>query len=1419
MTPTAPPPPTAERWKPLRAGLVDLYHYDDQEFAFHDGRLLLRGNNGAGKSKVLALMLPFLLDGEMAGHRLEPDGDPAKKMEWNLLLGGEHPHPERTGYTWLELGRVDADGVEHHATIGAGIKAVRGRGVVRRWFFTADARVGHDLHLTDPATRTVLTQDRLADALEGRGRIVESARAYRALVDERFFGLGEVRYAALVDLLVQLRQPQLSRRPSESRLSDALTSALPPLDQAVLSDVAETFRSLEEDRATLERAATAHAAAGTFLGHYRRYARAAARRAAQAPRLTQSRHERTSRDLTAAQADAEAAQSAHDDAQDALEAAGALLEVLAVRATELAQDPRHRSVTAVEDARAAASRAGEDLAAATARTDQARARLEAATAARDAAAAEARVAREAADRAAGALAEPAATAGVPAPDALVVPAGPVGPVGPVGSAADAAGPADATDATDVDAAARAGADVVRQRRAALARVRSAVRERDGAAQSVERALGEVERLETEDTDLAARHQRSIEERAAAADAHLAAVRAHLGATTQLAVGDVEGVLADLAGWARTLDGPSPAARAVSLARDARTGAMAEQRAELRQQGAAADGRAERLRADLARLESGGHLPPEPSPTRDPARRAGRAGAPLWRLVDVAPTLDDGERAGLEAALEGAGLLDAWVGPDGELLGEAGEGVVDDVLLRALPPRERPVSSLLGALTVSLPEGDQGAASPSPGPSEGALPSAQVVSDVLASIALVADADADADADASAGPAGSVWVCADGRFGSPVATGSWHKGSARHLGAGARERARTAALTAARAELAGVEQHRYDLADALDALGRAARVLADEAEALPGPAALVAADAAAVSLAAQREALRPRSQAAGQALERARAALADVQAELTEAAEDLRLPPGADALDAVAEALHRYELALATLWPARRALRRAETDLARRGEQAADDEAAVDQRAQESRRAAGDAAAADERLDVLSRTVGAEAAELLAELEQVRERRRAAQGERAAADSALRAALERRGAAGARRDGLARELETTAAARADAVEALRRFASTGLLAVAVPEVEHPDPAQPWAPDPAVRLARRLDAALVDVAVEDEAWERVQSRVTGEARVLDDVLAVDGHRAVLYVRDDGIVVDVTFRGHPSTVLELEEALGADVAARTELLDSREREVIESYLVDEVASTLAELITDAEAQVARMNAELERRPTSTGMRLRLVWTVREDGPPGLSAARERLLRQSADAWSATDRAAVGDFLQGQIRAVRAADPGGAWLDQLTRALDHRSWHRFAIQRRQNGQWRSATGPASGGEKVLAASVPLFAAASAHYGSAPNPLAPRLITLDEAFAGVDDTARADYLGLLAAFDLDVVMTSEREWGCYPQVPGLGISQLSRVEGVDAVLVTPWRWDGRELSQTPQTPQASPAATDAEGGQDALWP
>ena len=58
------PVPQRGRWQPLRTGLVDLVYYYYQEFWFRDGRLMLIGNNGTGKSKVLAQILDVEREGD-----------------------------------------------------------------------------------------------------------------------------------------------------------------------------------------------------------------------------------------------------------------------------------------------------------------------------------------------------------------------------------------------------------------------------------------------------------------------------------------------------------------------------------------------------------------------------------------------------------------------------------------------------------------------------------------------------------------------------------------------------------------------------------------------------------------------------------------------------------------------------------------------------------------------------------------------------------------------------------------------------------------------------------------------------------------------------------------------------------------------------------------------------------------------------------------------------------------------------------------------------------------------------------------------------------------------------------------------------------------------------------------------------------
>ena len=51
-----------ERWKMNRIGFVNFWLYDEEDFEFEDGQLLLRGQNGSGKSITTQSTAPLESD-------------------------------------------------------------------------------------------------------------------------------------------------------------------------------------------------------------------------------------------------------------------------------------------------------------------------------------------------------------------------------------------------------------------------------------------------------------------------------------------------------------------------------------------------------------------------------------------------------------------------------------------------------------------------------------------------------------------------------------------------------------------------------------------------------------------------------------------------------------------------------------------------------------------------------------------------------------------------------------------------------------------------------------------------------------------------------------------------------------------------------------------------------------------------------------------------------------------------------------------------------------------------------------------------------------------------------------------------------------------------------------------------------------
>lgn len=1332
------PHPTRTRWQPLRLGLVDLFYYDDEQFWFHDGRLLLRGNNGTGKSKVLALTLPFVLDGSASPRRVEPDSDPKKRMEWNLLLGGAHPHSERTGYTWVEFGRVDADGIEHFLTLGVGLKAASGRGVVKSWYFTSTRRIG-DLRLIGP-DRIVRTQERLRDELaaDRSGFVYTTQETYRRAVDEALFKLDVERYGALIDLLIQLRQPQLSKKLDEKALSAALTEALTPLDQAMVADVAESFRSLEEERSAIETMREMLSATESFLQHYRSYGRIAARRRTTGVREANSGYERVGRGLRDAENDAAAAADEAErldaESRDLGEQRSELYgEQEALRGSDAVNDERRLSEAsrAAEEAAERAGKAGLEA-------ERARGAVEkdggAATEAEnryDEAVRESAVGR---DTAAGL----AAAAGLEARHAALV--------------------------GDKDAADRA----MVQRRDEIRHVRGLLREAQAADERDSHLRGALDDAETEQ----ARREESVTAAEAAVESLVTTysreIDRYLAELTLLAVPD--GIEERAAAWARALEGSSPAHDAIVSSVRRALAEIGRARAAAEEEGRRLGAERAAVRTEIDELEAGWDPEPPPAPARAPRQVADRPGAPLWRVADFRPDVAEPARAATEAALASAGLLDAWIFPDGSLV------VDDDVVLGADGPVASP--SLAEVLVAAVGPGD--------------AIEAAVVTDALQRIGLT---------HASVAP---LWIDTDGRWGAGPVRGSWHKDRPEYIGAGAREAHRRELLADLRrrdqqigAEIDAVRQRIDAAAD------REARVHAEE-ECYPAgeERQLIDADRAVTTT---RSELGRAKQVAGEARARweaAAAASADARTELDDRAALLRLGDTDEALDRAEDALAGYAQSLAQ---ARHAARRlAEAEGARILARRRADEAIelLQSRTWDEIESRNAALSRRALFETLQTTVGASVAELHQRLEAVGKALRDNDKQQHGNEVARLTAAARIATVQEKIRGLTERRNEATAARDAEVRALRDFAVTGLLRVALPDLRPPDAASPgsapvdeqpagaWNITSALAFARNAEQRLDGIEASDEAWSRAQQRVSSAMRELTTHMSRHGHAASTVQHDDVMIAQVRYLGDEVPVDRLADRLAADVADRERLLSAREREILENHLVSEIAGHLHELLLSAEGQIDGTNQELARRTTSTGMQLRVRWRERPDSPAGLAAARKLLLRSDAT-WTASDRSAIGEFLQERIADVRQSDPTGSWQEHLEQALDYRQWHVFAVERWQNGQWRSAAGPASGGEKALTVSVPLFAAAAAHYNSADD-LAPRLILLDEAFAGVDDDSRAKSLGLLATFDLDVVMTSEREWGCYPQVPGLSIAQLSRQDGVDAVGVTRWRWDGR---------------------------
>jgi hypothetical protein len=210
--------------------------------------------------------------------------------------------------------------------------------------------------------------------------------------------------------------------------------------------------------------------------------------------------------------------------------------------------------------------------------------------------------------------------------------------------------------------------------------------------------------------------------------------------------------------------------------------------------------------------------------------------------------------------------------------------------------------------------------------------------------------------------------------------------------------------------------------------------------------------------------------------------------------------------------------------------------------------------------------------------------------------------------------------------------------------------------------------------------------------------------------------------------------------------------------------------------------------------MDAQMRARRMSSGLTVGVGWRLSDDLDPEQREVCKLLERDPARLGPA-QLATLRRHFAIRIKAARANAAERPYRDLLAEVLDYRQWRVFAFTLYRPGGGTEALTRArhsqlSGGEQSVSLHLPLFAAANALFGSA-RVDAPRLLGLDEAFAGVDDNGRGELMSLAKQFDLDLFMTGYDLWATHPAVTGAAHYDLSHAALDHTVSTILLVWDG----------------------------
>lgn len=1367
------------RWQASRIGLINFWYYDEQEFPFVKGRMLLRGSNGSGKSVTMQSVIPLLLDGNMSPERLDPFGSRDRKMS-SYLLEEDDGRDERTGYLYLEFKRRESD---TWLTVGMGIRARRGKPLDKWYFSLSDGRrVGKDFLLyKEIGEKVTLSKKELENRIAGGGQVFDRQADYMEYVNRQIFGFETVEeYKEMIDLLIQLRTPKLSKDFKPSVVSDILSDSLQPLSDEDLRPMSEAIENMDTMNLNLKAREAGYQAAEKIQRVLDRYNRLTLfekadrccenqKKLSEAEREARSQAEETecSRKRVLA---LEQEISELDARRDALEKERESLsksDAVSLKSRELDLASRIRTREGLlEEKRRQLDAKQEQYVELEGKKKQEEDR-----------------AYEKESELDGILEEMQSEAGEMSfeehdffQDELK----------------ENFNSAFSWDTHEAQ---------FQKVKDEIGRGTELLREAETRQREADELLKKRERQQRE-TDAAQRRESELESVLVQVENEWKeALYSWNGRNEELKFTPEQ--MREMARFADEYGESSDFARVRQTAADLWIGRKGEISGEVcRRQDELRDleNAHREIEEELAQWESTREPePPRSGTVRKNRERLREKGIPyqeFYKVVEFGRELSgDPKRCGrLEEALLEMGILDALVIEEQyrEQVMKADPGCADRYLFVQTHHAEK---SLLDVLDLNDSVND--------------IFMNQRITGILGNIGISGSEEPEGAASGGSVHAGFAGISTsmtavhpDGSYQIGVVSGTVSgEHEAGFIGVQAREKNRQAKIASCRELLAENEQKQEVLRGEVAVLEQRISRLQEEYESLPEDTDMR--EAWKMLSEARRTVERMREE--GARLERelmeVGEALGELKRQAAEIARKLYLTCSYETFRRADEAASDYRQHFYQLRSGHELFLQIRAHMEELGERQEILDGEMDQIRYEAGGVKKELKKEQEEYDSILRQLE------LTDYEQIRQKLDECMEWLKEYPERLQSCVAEK----TQNEERIRALSEQAAQNEERIVELKRRAEYLETCFA-----------------AERSLHYVELPGEEAETEEPA-EKIRSLLAGECRDMDKEQIIRSLNQV-YFENRGFLTDYQImqtelfeeldreaqKGDPSAkrldiaaryqgvripfgrlLVHLEE----EIAELKDLIKAGDRELFEDILANTVSRKIRGKINSSNAWVEKMNSLMGAMNTSSGLKLNLRWRSRTAETEDQLDTKElvELLKKDYRLMREDEAAKLSAHFRSKVEEARrhARDSGGmiSFYQVMKETLDYRKWFEFQLFFQKGGErvkelTNSVFGTFSGGEKAMAMYVPLFSAVVAKYQGG-RPDAPRLISLDEAFAGVDNRNIRDMFRLMAEFEFDFIINSQVLWGDCDTLDALAIYQLLRPENAKFVTVMPYLWNG----------------------------